>query len=186
MSLSGSPQRSDGPLTTGSRPLFERERSAAVQSITERARLALGAVVANTSTVDADGTVRVVGWCAEPGARYERALSAGRRIVPGIDPARVTFRSTVNPAVAAVLVEGRTMVTPFEDVARNVVHPWIIRFTSMILELHWTISVPPRSGDRVIGSFAAHLTRPVTDAQRSQAEQFAHDAAAALQRAGAV
>lgn len=182
--IGGFPQRGDGPLPMIARPLFERERSAAVQIVTDRARLALGAVVTNTSTVDADGTVRVVGWSVEPGARYDRALSAGRRIVPGIDPKRVTFKATVNPAVAGVLIEGRTVVTPFEEIARGVVHPWIIRFTSVILELRWSISVPLRSGDRIIGSFAAHLSRPATDAQRSVAESCAADAAAALHKAG--
>lgn len=183
--IGGFSQRADAPITPGSRPLLERERSAAVQAVAEGARLALGAIVVNVAAVDHDGTVRVVGWAAERGARYERALSAGRRIVPGLDPQRVTFKATVNPACTAVLIDGETRVAPFEEFARGVVHPWVIRFTSMILELRWTVSVPLRSHDRVVGSFAAHLSNKPTDPQRSTADAFAHDAAAALEMARA-
>ena len=182
MSVDGVPQRSDAPLPAGARPLFDRQRSRASDHVAESARIALGAILVNVAELTPDGTVRVAGWAAQPGARYERALAAARHLVPGADPRLVTFSSTANPTLRAIFLDGESVAVPFAEIARATVHPWAIRLTSMILELRWTISIPARAEGRIVGSIAAHLPEAPTDAQRSMAQAFAHDAGAALAR----
>jgi GAF domain-containing protein len=170
---------------TASDRVLDRRSPAAAQAIAEGARHALGATVVNVAALEPGGTVGVIALSAEPGERYERALAVARTVMPGIDPMRVRFAVGVNPFVRAVHVDGRTMVGPFAEAAHGVVHPWVVRFTIVILDLRWTLSVPLRSRGSVVGSFTTHFVRQPTEAQRAAAAEYARVIEAALDRARA-
>ena len=154
------------------------------QAIADEARPAIGATVVSISKLTADLLVVSLAWSVEPGARYERALAAARKIMPAIDPAAFTTRVDVNSFTSNVHLLGMTMLGRFDDAARYTVHPMVAGFASKILEMRWTLSVPLRVGPKIVGSFSAHFKDRPTDEQIVAAHGFAARAAAELDAHG--
>jgi hypothetical protein len=154
------------------------------QAIADRARPALGAIVVSISKLQRDLIVNSLAWSVEPGARYERALAAARKIMPSIDPSAFAVSADVNRFTSNVHLLGMTMLDSFEEAARYTVHPMVAGFASKMLEMRWTLSVPMRVGPRIAGSFSAHFASRPSDAQRALAASLAEEATAELVRAG--
>lgn len=77
------------------------------------------------------------------------------------------------------------MIGPFAEAAHGVVNSWIIRFTTVILDVRWTISAPIRSRGQVVGSFTAHFEKAPTEAQSRGAAEYARLVEASMDRARA-
>jgi GAF domain-containing protein len=159
--------------------------NAVAQAVADEARAALGAIVVNVSKLEPDLTITGLAWSVEPGARYQRALFAARKIMPGLDPVTLIVDANVNPYIGEVHLMGRTMLARFEEAARYTVHPMVAGFASKILEMRWTLSIPMRVGVRIVGSFSAHFAQLPSDEQRRAAASFAERAAAEIDRSGA-
>ena len=156
----------------------------AAQAIADRSRPLLGAMVVSISKLTPDLQVVSLAWSVEPGARYDRALAAARKIMPTIDPSAFTVSADVNRFTGNVHLLGTTMLDRFEEAARYTVHPMVAGFASRMLEMRWTLSIPLRVGPRITGSFSAHFAQRPTDPQRALAATLADEAAAELDRAG--
>lgn len=137
----------------------------------------------NVAVIQPDGSVAVVESSAEPGERYDRALSVARTVMPDLEPTQVRFPVDVNPFVRAVHVDGQSKTAPFHEAAHGTVHAWVARFTTVILGLRWTLSVPLRSRGQVVGSLTAHFARQPADGVRASADEFARAIEATLERA---
>jgi hypothetical protein len=157
---------------------------AAAQALADEARPALGARVVSISKLQPDLMLVSLAWSVEPGARYERALAAAKKIMPSIDPAAFTVRVDVNTFTSNVHLLGMTMLDRFDEAARYTVHPMVAGFASKILEMRWTLSIPMRVGPRIVGSFSAHFPERPSDMQQALAHTFAERAAATLGAAG--
>lgn len=173
-------------LLTVASPRWElyREGNALYQEIVENAIVVTGARFVNLSWYDpATDQVTGAAWSIRPGSLMDDAMRAAQLIVPGFNPLHVRFQGSVNPAVHAVLGEGRTLLAPFTEQVAGTVHPALARIAQTTMGLRWTHAVPLRIGDSVVGSLAYHyLDRPAA-ATLTVAEAFAQQAALTLENA---
>lgn len=154
------------------------------QDIVRNALEATGVRFVNLARVDPHTLLVTSGaWVGNPDSAVQVALEAARRLVPGFAPNRVAFQATVNPLVRAVLVDGRTLVAPFEQFASGATHPGILRIASLMLGVRYTLGLPLRVGGRVGGTLAFHSDQPFTPSQQRTAEAFGRQAALTLENA---
>lgn len=173
-------------LLTAVGPRWElfREGGIVYQEIVENAIVVTGARFVNLSWYDpAQDRITGAAWSIRPRGIMDDAMRAAQAVVAGFNPLQVRFSGDVNPAVHAVLVEGRALLAPFTEHAAGTVHPALIRISQTILGLRWTHSVPLRIGGTVVGSLAYHfLARPGPGTLRV-AEAFAEQAALTVENA---
>lgn len=159
------------------------DEAALYQGVVDNAAAVTGARYVNLSWLEADGYIRGSAWAFSDPGRFERALAAARRVVPGFDPITVRFRSDVNPAVRSVLVEGRPCFAPFTEHVRGTVHPAIARIASRVLGLAWTHSVPLRVAGSMAGALAFHWSERPDQRALRVAEAFSAQCALTLENA---
>ncbi|MDE3101597.1 MAG: hypothetical protein KGJ98_05110 [Chloroflexota bacterium] len=159
-----------------------REGDALYQEIVENAIDVTGARYVNLSWYDpATNEITGSAWSIRPSGIMDDAMRAAQAIVPGFSPMDVRFSGDANPAVHAVLVEGRALFAPFGDHVRGTVHPAMIRIAQTVMGLRWTHSVPLRIGPAVVGALAYHfMARPAAETL-PVAEAFAHQVALTLE-----
>ena len=159
--------------------------SAVAQAACDRARPVLGAVVVNVAILGPDLKTTTIAWSVEKGSRYDRALAAARKIMPGIDPVGMRIDATLNTFTGEVLLAGRTKLAKFEEAARYSVHPMVIGLASKMLGMRWSLSMPLVVDQKIVGSFSAHFSERPTEATVARAAELSGEVAAELGRAGA-
>ncbi len=173
-------------LLTAIAPRWElfREGEALYQEIVENAIDVTGARYVNLSWYDpVANQITGSAWSLRPPGLVEDAMRAARAIAPGFTPMDVRFSGDTNPAVHAVLVEGRALFAPFSEHVRGTVHPAMIRIAERLVGLRWTHSVPLRIGTTVVGALAYHFTDRPDEAILPVAEAFAEQVALTLENA---
>lgn len=171
---------SSASAATGAKPAGGYE-AALYQGIVDSAAAVTGARYVNLSWREADGYIRGSAWAMTDRGRFERALTVVRRALPGFDPAAVRFRVDVNPAVKAVLVDGRPVFAPFREHVERTVHPVAAQAAMTILGLEWTHSVPLKVSGRVAGALAFHWSEAPVEQTLKVAEAFSEQCALTLE-----
>ena len=145
---------------------------------------ATGARFVNLSQFDAaSGIISGVVWAVSQAELAERALALMRRLVPGFEIETATVDVAANPWLERIHFDGETVVAPFREIVEGTVHPGVALAARQVLGLRWTVSVPLRVEDVVVGSLAFHFTaEPPRRTQRS-AEAFARQVILTLQNA---
>jgi hypothetical protein len=159
--------------------------NAVAQAICDRARPVLGAVVVNMAILGDDLKTTTVAWSVDKGSRYDRALAAARKIMPGIEPVGMRVDAALNHFTSEVLFNGRTQLARFEDAARYSVHPMVIGLAAKTLGMRWSLSIPLVVGPKIVGSFSAHFSDRPSDDTQAKAAALATEAASELERTGA-
>jgi signal transduction histidine kinase len=138
----------------------------------------------NLSQYDAaSGLISGVVWAVSPIELAERALSLMRRLVPGFEIDMVSFPATANAHVARVHLDGRTVLAPFREIVDGTVHAGVALAARRVMGLTWTVSVPLRPEDVVVGSLAFHFTEKPSRRILRGAEAFARQVTLTLQNA---
>jgi hypothetical protein len=145
----------------------------ALQAIAEGGLDVTGArLVSMAAYNDSSRRVRAIAWAARPRNWFDQGLDAARRIVPGYDPGDVQYEVKANQWVAQVHVEGKTVLTKFTNAAGGTTHPGVVKVGAMLMAIKYTLSVPIKNGDTIVGSLAFHFTSRPPDGIRQAAEAY--------------
>jgi len=154
------------------------------QEIVDNALVATGARVAMLARFDPDtGVVRTVGWAGLQSPAVLRALAAARRLLPQLDPTRVTTHADVNPFQRTVFREATAAAGSLFDVAAGVVDDRVLQLGYTVAEVRQVFVCPLVTGDRVEGSLSMFTPTPTTPEQQRTCEAFARQVALTLENA---
>src|SRR5262249_50732497 len=115
-SAAGSGPRSTSPAEAG----FEAAMRPWLryQEIVDNALVATGAHIAMLARFDPEtGAVRTVGWAGLQAPAVQRTLATARRLLPQLDPRRVTTSADVNRFQRAIYREAKATAGSLFDVA---------------------------------------------------------------------
>jgi GAF domain-containing protein len=122
------------------------------RTIAEQARVVAGSPRAILLLYD--DTIRRLVTVATTGADFplqQVAISLIRRNYPGIDPLDLSYRPTVNPAVAAAFVGQRTQVNTMAEAYENIYPPGIAALAQGLVGITHVVSCPVSYEGRALG-----------------------------------
>lgn len=143
--------------------------------IAEHARLVTGAPAAILLLYD-EGIRRLV-TVASTGAEdplRDVAIELIRRNFPGLDPLDLTYRPSVNAAVAAAFVGQRTQVNSMDEAYENIFPPPVMAVAHGLVGITTVVSCPVRTEGRALGLIRFLVTDRPTDAQQALMEAAAN------------
>ena len=145
---------------------------------------ATGARFVNLCQFDAaSGVISGVVWAVSHAELAERALASCAVSCRGSRSTRSRSTSPRIPGWSRSISRAKTVVAPFREIVEGTVHPGVALAAQRVLGLRWTLSVPLRLEDAVVGSLAFHFTaEPPRRLQRS-AEAFARQVILTLENA---
>jgi hypothetical protein len=154
------------------------------QEIVDNALVATGAQLAMLARFDPEtGAVRTVGWAGLQAPAVQRALASARRLLPQLDPRRVTTHADVNPFQRAIYREAKAAAGSLFDVAAGVVDDRVLQIADTVIGVRHAFVCPLVAGRRVEGSLSVFTPTPATPEQQRTCEAFAREVALTLENA---